>query len=246
MAERERVVVVNADDLGISREVNDAIFEAHDRGVVSSATLLIGGSAVDHALDGAARRPELGIGLHLDTSEFAPVSRMFAEFRERNPDIDVRTVRLPSRSFVRAVQAEWGAQLEAARDLGVQLSHVDSHHFDHVNPVLLPSLAATIRSTGVRRVRGMHNLWVTPPSSVVVAAKAAHRVAMRVIGARTTDHMCDVGSYLTLADQDRLPRRGSIELMAHPGHPSYADETERLLAVGTDVFGTELVSWRDI
>ncbi len=92
----------------------------------------------------------------------------------------------------------------------------------------------------------MHNLWVTQPSKVVVAVKAAHRIGMRSLGMRTTDFMCDVGTYLTLAERGRLPASGSIELMAHPGHPAYANETERLLSDGTDVFGIELISWREI
>ncbi len=246
MTMSDRQVVVNADDFGISEHVNEAIFDAHDRGVVSSTTLLIGGPAVEHALQGAASRPSLGIGLHLDTSEFAPMSPAFSHVRKHNPALDVRQTRRPSLSIARAVSDEWRAQLRAASERGILLTHVDSHHFDHVNPLLLPVLRGVLRTSGISKVRGMHNLWVAPPSSVVVAAKSAHRVVMRQLGMRTTNFMCDAGSYLTLADQGRLPSAGTIELMAHPGHPSYEAETERLLVEGASVFGGELVSWREI
>lgn len=242
----DRHVVVNADDFGISEAVNEAIFDAHDRGVVSSTTLLIGGPAVEHALVGAALRPLLGVGLHLDTSEFEALSPAFANVRASDPGLDLRTKRPLAPSLARAVADEWTEQLALVADLGVALTHVDSHHFDHVNPLLILSLARVARSSGVEKVRGMHNLWVEPPSRLVTVAKSAHRLALRKLGMRTTDFMCDVSSYLTLAEQGRLPRTGSIELMAHPGHLNYAPETERLLAEGRDVFGEELVSWRDI
>src|SRR6185369_3647763 len=40
---RERFVIVNADDLGLSAEVDRGIFEAHDGGIVTSASLLVDG-----------------------------------------------------------------------------------------------------------------------------------------------------------------------------------------------------------
>jgi YdjC-like protein len=39
----QRLVVVNADDLGLSEEFDDGIFEAHDRGIVTSASLMVDG-----------------------------------------------------------------------------------------------------------------------------------------------------------------------------------------------------------
>lgn len=246
MSDSGRSIVVNADDLGISEAVNNAIFDCHDQGVVSSATLLVGGPAVEHALRGAKERPLLGVGLHLDTSEFPPMSPAFAEVRRSNPTLDVRQTKAMSPSLVRAVLDEWTAQLDAARDLGVDLTHLDSHHFDHVNPLLLPVIGTVVRTSGVKKVRGMHNLWVESPSWPVVAVKKAHRTAMRYLGATTTSYMCDVGSFLTLAAADRLPSDGTFELMAHPGHPSYDGETMRLLADGAAVFGHDLVNWRQL
>ena len=246
MTRSNRHVVVNADDFGVSEVVNDAIFDAHDRGVVSSTTLLVGGPAVQHALEGAAARPALGVGLHLDTSEFGPLSASFARVRESDPSLDLRRKIPVLPSLARAVADEWNAQIQRAAELGVELTHIDSHHFDHVNPMLIGSLAKVMRSAKLGKVRGMHNLWVDKPSRAVTAVKSAHRLALGRLGLGTTDFMCDVTTYLTLADQNRLPISGSIEVMAHPGHLNYAVETERLLVDGHDVFGDELVNWSEI
>ena len=237
---------MNADDFGMSEAVNDAIFDAHDRGVVSSTTLLVGAPAVGHALRGARDRLRLGVGVHLDTSEFDPLTARFADLRREHPSMDLRVHRTLTPGIARSVGEEWCAQIAAAREIGVNPTHLDSHHFDHVNPLLIPVLAGVIRSSGLSKVRGMHNLWVNDPSRIVVAAKAVHRLALRGIGATTTHHMCDAGSFLTLAEAGRLPPTGTFELMAHPGHPAYASETERLLRDGPRFFENGLLNWSEI
>src|SRR5262249_8258654 len=60
-----RKLVVVADDLGRSREVNRAVALAHDQGILGSASLMAGGEAFDDAVDLALARPGLSIGLHV-------------------------------------------------------------------------------------------------------------------------------------------------------------------------------------
>jgi hypothetical protein len=57
----ENVLIVNADDFGLSKGQNYGIIEACRRGVVTSTTALVNGEAVDHAAQlsrssGAGRR----------------------------------------------------------------------------------------------------------------------------------------------------------------------------------------------
>src|SRR5262249_52757365 len=61
-------LVVNADDLGYSSGVNRGIFEAHIRGIVTSASLMVRGAGVEAAA--AAAPATLGLGLHLDLGEW--------------------------------------------------------------------------------------------------------------------------------------------------------------------------------
>jgi predicted glycoside hydrolase/deacetylase ChbG (UPF0249 family) len=59
-------LVVNADDLGYSRGVNRGIFEAHDRGIVTSTSLMVCRPAAEAGVAEARSRPRLGVGLHVD------------------------------------------------------------------------------------------------------------------------------------------------------------------------------------
>src|ERR1700680_3490540 len=62
-----RRLIVNADDFGISEEVNVAIIRAHKEGILTSASLMVTGTAFDHAVRLARENPHLGVGIHLVT-----------------------------------------------------------------------------------------------------------------------------------------------------------------------------------
>src|SRR3954454_6238462 len=67
----EKWVVVNADDLGLSAGVNRGIFEAHERGIVTSASLMVRWAGAREGAAYAKANPRLGVGLHLDFAEWA-------------------------------------------------------------------------------------------------------------------------------------------------------------------------------
>ena len=58
-------LIVTADDFGLSEPVNAAIEEAHRRGILSAASLMIGGPAAADAIKRARALPNLRVGLHV-------------------------------------------------------------------------------------------------------------------------------------------------------------------------------------
>jgi hypothetical protein len=72
---RQRLVIVNADDLGLSDEIDRGIFEAHDRGIVTSASLLVDGPHAADAVRLARQRPDLGLGIHPPRRALQPGAR---------------------------------------------------------------------------------------------------------------------------------------------------------------------------
>ncbi len=68
-------LIVNADDLGHSPNVNRGVFEAHAEGIVTSSTVMINRPAAPAALDYAlAHAPKLGLGLHLNLTKGVPIT----------------------------------------------------------------------------------------------------------------------------------------------------------------------------
>jgi predicted glycoside hydrolase/deacetylase ChbG (UPF0249 family) len=58
-------LIVNADDFGLTRGVNRAIVACHQRGIVSSATLMATGACFDEAVALATQMPQLSVGCHV-------------------------------------------------------------------------------------------------------------------------------------------------------------------------------------
>src|SRR5436190_23980393 len=64
-----RAVIVNADDFGQSAGINRGIIEAHERGIVTSASLMVRWPAAPAAAAYACAHRGLSVGLHVDLGE---------------------------------------------------------------------------------------------------------------------------------------------------------------------------------
>lgn len=119
----ERRLIVNADDFGLSRGVNRGIIEAHERGIVTSASLMVRWPAAEEAAAYARAHPSLGVGLHVDLGEWEPNEAGWVARYE--------VVRGDDRH---AITGEVAEQLAAFRRLtGREPTHIDSHQHVHLN-----------------------------------------------------------------------------------------------------------------
>lgn len=120
-----RVLVVNADDLGRDDRINVGIARAHERGIVTSASLMVRWPAAAAAAAYAREHPALGVGLHLDLGEW----RHGGEAGGWPAVYEVVPLDDPA-----PVETEACAQLEAFRDLlGRDPTHLDSHQHVHLH-----------------------------------------------------------------------------------------------------------------
>ena len=156
-------LIINADDLGLTPGVNRGIIRAFQAGIVTSASLLVTGSAFEEAVALARQNPELDVGLHL-----AVVEERAVLGREVLPTLVDETGRLPRTSgefFRRAfrkrinwdeVEREIAAQIGLFQKTGLRFSHLDSHQHLHMfSPVF-----QIVR----RLTRGMDNVWIRNPA----------------------------------------------------------------------------------
>jgi chitin disaccharide deacetylase len=121
-----RYLIVNADDFGMSPGVNRGIIEAHERGIVTSASLMVRWFAAKQAAAYAGARPHFSIGLHIDLGEWAHRDGEWTPLYE--------VVSLEERA---QVEREVALQLASFRDLlGRNPTHLDSHqHVHRAEPV---------------------------------------------------------------------------------------------------------------
>src|SRR5271163_1537845 len=67
-------LIINADDLGMSRGITDGILVAHRYGFLTSASLLVNMPASEYAVERVASAPKLGVGVHLNICQGRPIS----------------------------------------------------------------------------------------------------------------------------------------------------------------------------
>jgi hopanoid biosynthesis associated protein HpnK len=151
-------LIINADDLGLTLGVNRGIIRAFQAGIVTSASLLVTGSAFEEAVALVRQNPELDVGLHL-----ALVEERAVLGREVLPTLVDETGRLPRTSgefFRRAfrkrinwdeVEREIAAQIGLFQKTGLRFSHLNSHQHLH----MFPPVFQIVR----RLTRRIDNVW---------------------------------------------------------------------------------------
>src|SRR5580658_248478 len=217
-------IIVNADDLGISEPVNEAIFQGMQRRTITSATVLSNGPAVRAATKELRLFPNCSFGVHLNLTEFEPLwsgsHTDLANILDQNRCFNGNSIRevginLP---MLRAIFREWCFQIENVMRLGVEPSHLDAHHHVHTIPQMLPVLAALRRRYKINKVRISRNMYddAERPGRLLLAKKWLFNFDLRTIGFRTTRIFTDLGTFIKLCAA-RPPRRRTVELMTHPG-----------------------------
>jgi predicted glycoside hydrolase/deacetylase ChbG (UPF0249 family) len=134
-----RYLIVNADDFGQSSGVNRGIIEAHERGIVTSASLMVRWPGAAEAAAYSRRRPKLSLGLHVDLGEWAYTGGAWRPLYEVAPLNDIE-----------AVRKEVTAQLAAFRRFtDREPSHIDSHQHVHQREPLQSILMEVASQLGV-------------------------------------------------------------------------------------------------
>lgn len=243
-------LVVNADDLGMTRGINRAIVEAHRGGVVTSASLIANGAAFDDAVVRLRQAPQLSVGLHVNFTEGRPLRTGIRSLVDRHGAFHGPAA-LAVRLTMGAVSAgdleqELGAQAERVAGAGIRLSHLDSHHNIHLHPVAAAALANAARRLNVRWIRFRGQRPISPAIKQATLEKkldgrARHLVAL--LGFRLCTRRGELSKaaprWIAGAPQDRhqVPgeqfaamagsiKHGVTEWVCHPG---YADAELRAM-----------------
>jgi predicted glycoside hydrolase/deacetylase ChbG (UPF0249 family) len=133
MTTSDKLLVVNADDLGLSPGVNRGIFTAHERGIVTSASLMVRWAGAREAAGYAREHPRLGVGLHLDLAEWACRDWEW-----------VRLYQVVNLDDAGAVELEAFFEL-----MGRGPTHVDSHQHVHQDVRVRSIVEAAAKELGV-------------------------------------------------------------------------------------------------
>lgn len=237
-------LIVNADDFGLTRGVNEGIIRAHRDGILTSTTLMATGPAFEDAVAWALANPMLGVGCHLVLVGGRAVSPAL-----EIPSLADQSGNLPQSLavFVSKISAgkispvdigrELRAQIAKIRAAGIEPTHLDTHKHTHAHPVVMKVLAQTARSLGITKIRkpmeSLRDSWETSRKSGGVSAQLLASAAVRAVTPKfysiakqydllSPEHFLGLAMTGKLGPAalrrliEMLPE-GQTEIMVHPG-----------------------------
>jgi predicted glycoside hydrolase/deacetylase ChbG (UPF0249 family) len=224
-------LIVNADDFGQSIGVNRGVVQAHERGIVTSASLMVRWPAAALAASYARDRPEFDVGLHVDLGEWA--------FRGGSWTPVYEVVDLQDTG---AIREEVARQLTRFRDLlGREPTHLDSHQHVHQRESAREPLLETARRLSVplrhfsKRVRHCGDFYgQTAQGAPLPDAISVERLKaiLAAIPAGITELGCHPGIGTDLDTMYREERSREVEILCDPR----IKEALRTLGISLETF----------
>ena len=248
-------VIINADDLGASAKVNDAIFELMESRLATSATLLANGPYLKDASKRLLNFPECSFGVHLNITQFRPL--VYSDELKVLLDKDgcfssskkISKIKITS-SLSYAIYREFSAQVEKLLSLGIKISHIDSHYHIHTAiPMIFPILKRIQKKYGLRKVRISKNIYpydYKVPKKRLLKKRVYNFILRHYYQTKTTSGFTNFITFYENGKLKKLGRHKTIEVVIHPGGAgSYEDETTLLKSSwqGLLPFTIDLISY---
>jgi hopanoid biosynthesis associated protein HpnK len=238
-------LILNADDFGMTRGVNDGVIRAHREGILTSATLMANGQAFDDAVERARANKELGVGCHLvlvGGKCVAPKDSVasLVDAGGNLPDSLPLFVAKISSGIIRTeeIERELRAQIQRIRAAGIEPTHLDTHKHTHAHPRVMEALGKVAKECGITRVRkpieNLRDSWDTSRaggqgvSMQILAAGAVRAIAPQFTAISRKYGLLSPDHFLGLAMTGQLGPSvlrgvigtiadGTTEIMLHPG-----------------------------
>jgi hopanoid biosynthesis associated protein HpnK len=270
-----RRLIVNADDFGLSRSVNEAVIRAHCEGILMTASLMVNESSFDEAVKLAKQNPKLGVGLHLTLLQghsTLPQGKIPGLVNARgefsNNPVGVGLNYFFKRNQYDQLRSEIHAQFEKFYTTGLPLDHVNGHLHLHLHPVVFHILMEDADKLGIRHLRLTRDClsrsrkmsrghWFYRISHAAIYEWLSNRASepLRQRGIRHAQitfgllQNSQVDEEYTLKLLTELPT-GDSELYSHPSLDEFKHEFDALISPRVKELvkkiGIELIRYQDL
>ncbi len=273
--EAARRLIVNADDFGRSRAINQAVIGAHQKGILTTASLMVNESGMEEAVALARENLKMGVGLHLSllcgrsalSPELIPgLVDARGEFSDRPVAVGFKYF---SRKELRSqLRAEIREQFKRFRATGLPMDHVNGHLHLHLHPTVFRILMDEAKDFGIRHLRLTRDplrlnarlasgRWFYRASHAFIYRRLSNR-ARPELARRGIRHTHQVFGLLqnALVDEDYILRllpvlpAGDSELYSHPSLDEFKNEYDALISPRVQALvrqqGIQLIRYQDL
>ncbi len=250
-------LVVNADDLGLSKSSTAGVIEAHLNGVVTSASLVVTTSAGEFAAEEVRKKcPQLGTGLHFTLSAGNPVAEISTvilladqtgNFQWGFLKLLWELVACCNVRLLQQIEIELRAQIKKMRSFGLGIDHLNSERHVHMIPPLFKVMVRVAKEENIPYVRlvndaGMKWGFALPFSVLFFRGGILKYLLFKFLCIWDKKHIdprvAVTNGYATLLATGRMdrtlkaifknPGEGVVEVGVHPGLPTEFPEDDSL------------------
>jgi predicted glycoside hydrolase/deacetylase ChbG (UPF0249 family) len=234
-----RLLIVNADDYGLTPAVSRGILRAHREGIVTSTSVLTLAPGFREAGAWLTQTPSLGIGVHLAAvGEDAPLSpasqiRSLVDPAGRLPASWKQFLlrALAGRIRTAELEREFAAQIARVVELGVPVTHLDTHQHLHLWPSVREVVISLAARFGIRAIRVPRSSprRIPGPAMTLLAAPLRRRAAEEGLAFPDAtagfEESGRMGPARLSRVIDRLARSDArtAEIIVHPGEAADPD-----------------------
>ncbi len=241
-----KLLIINADDLGLSKEINSGILWGLEHGFVSDTSLLVKALYVNDALRGLKALDIRHVGIHINLDE------VFG-WRPGGIERIARPVlmnMLNDQGFMQECTHEAADQIETFLSFGLIPSHMDTHHHVHGFFPIFEMLVDLLSNYGIPALRFSRYGYRLPTRKEIPYENEIYARMEDVLRRKGTVY-CSHFLEGAMRVDDVNP--GVTELVVHPslgGDPWRAEELENLQSKAkADTLGhsgIKMVSFRDL
>lgn len=222
-------IIINSDDFGLNKAVNNAISAAFKENLITSTTSLVNfKEGLKDAVNLVNNNliPKDSIGIHLNLTEGSPVSKdgtnctrlcENGKFHGRIRNTPVFKLNTDEKS---AILAELESQISKfISTFGFVPSHIDGHHHIHTEWAILNIVIKLAKKHHIKKIRLTRNIGngISPSKNIY---KKILNLKLKFSGFVTTDYFGDFNdlSYFS------IPQKCSLEIMVHALPASIKDQ----------------------
>ena len=231
-----KTVIINADDFGLCHGVNQGIILAHQKGILTSATLMANTPGFEEAVELSKENKKLGVGIHLNIVRGEPllaadkVRTLLSNEGRFFSSVFLLLRKLASKKVnLQDIEREFRAQIEKALKAGITPSHFDSEKHIHCLPSIFKIVLKLGKEYGIRKVRYINEYCFSPRNFRTANSFfrslfcALMKKKVRESGLVITDRFYGICNRGYMAAQ-RLKKiltnldEATAEIMVHPGY----------------------------
>lgn len=221
-------MIINADDFGISENVNNAVCEAFKRGVINRTTIMVNMPCCEQAAELAKENGFFdSVGLHINLTEGTPLTQ-----KCRNSSlcdetgaftgtfhISKRARLWLGKEDVEAIYCETEAQIKKYIEMGFTLMHADSHNYTHTYLSVSRPINRLLKKYRFKSVRISRNMPKGDFSPAFCIYKVIYNFFIRRVkcGGKRIKTTKYFGSFQDFEKFSRQkPEEKDVEIMTHP------------------------------